>query len=136
MSSNEPTTPDQPMTKEDIAFFIRTLWSSLLKPTWARGDLIDLGMELFSKTPLSQVNPKKFERLLPFLSQASEDFGKQVRAKFMVEFESFVKNLEAAYNERIQTLETQIESLHAQVPSTEVPTTNSQALDPAEVQNG
>jgi hypothetical protein len=136
MSSNEPTTSDQPMTKEDIAFFIRTLWSSLLKPTWARGDLIDLGMELFAKTPLSQVDQKKFGRLLPFLSQASEDFGKQVRAKFMAEFETFVRNVESSYDERIKTLEAQIAALQTQVPSAETPVADPQALDPAEVQNG
>lgn len=136
MSSPEPTTPNEPMSKEDIAFFIRTLWSSLLKPSWSRSDLIDLGMEIFTKTPLGKVDQKKFGRLLPFLSQASEDFGQQVRGKFMTEFETFIKDLEASYDERIKTLEGKIAALQAQVPSTETPAAEPQASDPTEVSNG
>ena len=32
---SEPNT----MSKEDTAFFVKTLWEALLKPDWARGDL-------------------------------------------------------------------------------------------------
>jgi hypothetical protein len=82
---------DQTMSKEDIAYFIRTMWESLLKPTWERGDLIDLGTAVFTKTTLAKMDQKKLGKLLPSLSIVAEHFGKLVRAKYMTEFESFLQ---------------------------------------------
>src|SRR5271157_3837954 len=85
------TKPTPKMSKEDIAFYIRSIWESLLKPDWERSDLIDLGMAIFAKTPLSRLDPKKFSKLLPFLSAMAEELGKKTREHMMTEFETYVK---------------------------------------------
>jgi hypothetical protein len=90
---SDPKTDDQSpaMSKEDIAYFIRTMWESLLKPNWPRADLIDLGMAIFTKTPLSKMDQEKLGKLLPNLAIVAEHFGKQVAAKFSTEFDAFLQ---------------------------------------------
>ena len=78
------------MSKEDIAFVIKTLWNSLLKPDWERGDLIDLGMAVFTKVPLSKLDPRKFSKLLPFLSIVAEDLGNAIHNHLMKEVDAYV----------------------------------------------
>jgi hypothetical protein len=84
------------MSKEDIAYFIRAIWSALLIPNWERADLIDLGMAIFTKTTLAKMEQKKLGKLLPYLSTVAEHFGKQVRLKFSSEYDAFLKAVEAS----------------------------------------
>jgi len=152
MSNNE-TSPEPSMSREDIAFYTKALWAALLKPNGTRSDLIDLGMEVLTKTPLSKISPKKFERLLPFLSQAAEDFAQQARSRMISEFETFVLTLERAqsekieglekimeyerneYKERLASYETQLKTLE-QKNIAEQPTTEQPVTEPTEAPNG
>lgn len=79
------------MTKEDIAYFIRIIWESLLKPMWVKGDLIDLGMAVYAKTTLAKMDQKKLSKLLPNLSLVVEHFAMLLRAKYAAEFDAFLK---------------------------------------------
>jgi hypothetical protein len=82
------------LSKEDLAYYIRTIWTALLKPDWNRNDLIDLGMAVFTRTTLAKMDQTKLGKLLPNLSIFAEAFGQQVTAKFSALFETTLKNLE------------------------------------------
>jgi hypothetical protein len=73
------------MSREDIAFFIKHLWEALLAPSWSRDDLIDLGKAVFARTPLSKIEQKRFDRLLPHLTQMVKSLGVAVQAKLLEE---------------------------------------------------
>ena len=58
---------DTPERNATRAKNIRTLWEALHAPKWTRDDLIDLGKAIFAKTPLKNLDPDKFDKLLPHL---------------------------------------------------------------------
>lgn len=80
MSDAQPTTTST-MSKEDLAFFVNTIWSSLLVPSWLRDDLIELGKAVYAKTPLAKLDDKKFAQLLPFLKVVAESLGDKIYTK-------------------------------------------------------
>ena len=86
---SEPNT----MSKEDTAFFVKTLWEALLKPDWARGDLIDLGMAVFNKTPLNKIDDGKFAKLFPSLLKVAALLGEKLRERILKELEPQVEAL-------------------------------------------
>jgi hypothetical protein len=135
MSSPDTSAPDHPLRPEDRAFYTKALWASLLKPNGTRSDLIDLGMEVLAKTPLSKIDEKKFARLLPYLSQASEAFALQVRTKLMSEFEAFIQTQEDTYEARISALEAELKDLRT-LPPSEKKTSETPATPPFEISNG
>lgn len=83
------------MSKEDTAYFIKSLWTALLKPDWERSDLIDLGMAVFTKTPLSKLDPKKFGKLFPYLTAVAEELGALVNNHLMAKIGEIVKATQA-----------------------------------------
>jgi len=105
-STNEPS-----MSKEDIAYFIRTMWEALLKPDWIRGDLIDLGMAVFSKTTLSQLDQKKLNRLLPNLSIVAGEMGKHIQTRFSAEYEAILSAQEVAHQVALEDAKSAYEKL-------------------------
>lgn len=115
------------LNREEIAYFIRTMWDALLRPNWERGDLIDLGMAVFTKTTLAKMDQKKLGRLLPSLSMAAEYFGQQVTTKFSAKFDGILKAMEADRASKEQPLVT---ATSEQTPSTsediEAPVTQTQ----------
>ena len=67
------------LTREEQAFLIKILWESLQAPPWSRDDLIEFGKAIFGKTPLKDLDPKKFDRLFPFLKQITDSLGTKLK---------------------------------------------------------
>ena len=65
----------EPLSREEQAFLIKILWESLQAPPWSRDDLIEFGKAIFGKTPLKELDPKKFNQLFPFLKQITDNLG-------------------------------------------------------------
>jgi hypothetical protein len=63
------------LSREEQAFLIKILWESLQAPPWSRDDLIEFGKAIFGKTPLKDLDPKKFNQLFPFLKQITDNLG-------------------------------------------------------------
>ena len=63
------------LSREEQAFLIKILWESLQAPSWSRDDLIEFGKAIFGKTPLKDMDPKKFTQLFPFLKQITDNLG-------------------------------------------------------------
>jgi hypothetical protein len=63
------------LSREEQAFLIKILWEALLIPPWSRDDLIEFGKAIFGKTPLKDLDPKKFNQLFPFLKQITDHLG-------------------------------------------------------------
>ena len=63
------------LSREEQAFLIKILWESLQAPPWSRDDLIEFGKAIFGKTPLKDLDPKKFNQLFPFLKQITDSLG-------------------------------------------------------------
>jgi len=95
MSEAEKLKPGT-LSREEIAYYIRTMWDADLKPDWKTDDLIDLGMAVFTKTTLAKIDQKKLGKLLPCLSIAAETFGQQVATKFATKFAPILKMIPPA----------------------------------------
>lgn len=63
------------LSREEQAFLIKILWESLQAPSWSRDDLIEFGKAIFGKTPLKDLDPKRFTQLFPFLKQITDHLG-------------------------------------------------------------
>ena len=63
------------LSREEQAFLIKILWEALLAPPWSRDDLIEFGKAIFGKTPLKDLDPKRFTQLFPFLKQITAHLG-------------------------------------------------------------
>ena len=63
------------LSREEQAFLIKILWESLQAPPWSRDDLIEFGKAIFGKTPLKDLDPKKFNQLFPFLKLITDNLG-------------------------------------------------------------
>ena len=46
---------------------IRAVWEALLAPKWGKDDLIDLGKAIYARKSLKDIDPRKFDGLLPHL---------------------------------------------------------------------
>jgi hypothetical protein len=77
MSDSTPPT-EQPLSKEETALLIRSLWEALLEPPWLRNDLIDFGKLVFAKVPLKEIDPAVFAKLLPHLTTIARSLGKKI----------------------------------------------------------
>jgi len=64
--------PSSRFDREDTAYLIRSTWDSLLAPSWLRNDVVDLGKQVRAKTPLSKLDARLFERLLPHLTSIAK----------------------------------------------------------------
>jgi hypothetical protein len=82
--------PSFNLSKEDTAFFIRNLWEALITPTWTRDDIIELGKAVFAKVPLSKLDDKRFDQLLPYLTKMSENLALKIHARLMSEQEAML----------------------------------------------
>ena len=67
------------LNREEQAFLIKILWEALQVPPWSRDDLIEFGKAIFGKTPLKDLDPKKFDRLFPFLVQITNNLGVKLK---------------------------------------------------------
>jgi len=76
--SETPSSQETSNEKEDVAFLIRALWSSLLTPAWPKDDLIEFGKLIFSKIQLKEMDEALFARLLPKLSQVAKSLRHQI----------------------------------------------------------
>jgi hypothetical protein len=63
------------LSKEELAYLIKVVWEALQSPSWSRDDLIEFGKAIFGKTPLKDLEPKKFNQLFPFLKSIAEHLG-------------------------------------------------------------
>jgi hypothetical protein len=95
-SKNSNEEPSFILTKEDTAFFIRNLWESLITPTWTRDDIIELGKAVFAKIPLSKLDDKKFNQLLPYLSEMSGYLAHRIHARIISEQETMLTTVKPA----------------------------------------
>jgi len=86
------TSQDIPFTlsKEDTAFFIRNLWEAVLAPAWTKDDIIEFGKAVFAKVPLSKIDDKKFDLLLPYLTKMSETLAQRLHTRIVEEHEKLV----------------------------------------------
>jgi hypothetical protein len=73
------TDPSPPLTREEQSFLIKILWESLQSPSWSKDDLITFGLAIFGKTPLKDLDPKKFDKLFPFLVQITTQLGAKLK---------------------------------------------------------
>ena len=69
----------EPLSREEQAFLIKILWEALQAPPWSRDDLIEFGKAIFGKTPLKDLDPKKFTQLFPFLVQITNQLGTKLK---------------------------------------------------------
>ena len=92
------TSQDIPFTlsKEDTAFFIRNLWEAVLAPAWTKDDIIEFGKAVFAKVPLSKIDDKRFDLLLPYLTKMSETLAQKLHARIVEEHEKLVAAARAA----------------------------------------
>lgn len=107
MSDNKSTEPPT-MSKEDIAFFVRNIWESLLEPSWSRDDIIEFGKAVFAKTPLAKIPDDKFEKLLPYLSKIAESLGGRVQVKILEGQDEMIQILNS--NTQVKILKIQEEA--------------------------
>jgi hypothetical protein len=77
---SDPTKqPEVPaLSREESAFFIKTIWEALLAPAWTRDDLIELGKVIFTKIPLNHLPDQTFSKLLPYLQTMANTMGKKI----------------------------------------------------------
>ena len=68
-------TKHETLTKEELAYLIKEVWEALQSPSWSRDDMIEFGKAIFAKTPLKDLEPKRFNQLLPFLKIIAEHLG-------------------------------------------------------------
>jgi hypothetical protein len=73
------------LSREEQAFLIKILWESLQAPSWSRDDLIEFGKAIFGKTPLKDMDPKKFTQLFPFLKQITDNLGIKLKEAVLPE---------------------------------------------------
>lgn len=69
------------MSREDIAFYIRAMWTALLTPKWLRDDLINLGKAVFAKEALASMDDALFAKMIPHLTEMATVLGSQVAKK-------------------------------------------------------
>ena len=79
-----PTTPETsiPLTKEQVAWLIRTLWAALQAPGWTfknRKDLEKIGEALFTGKTLKDLDDALYERIFPHLVKIAEHLGEALR---------------------------------------------------------
>ena len=67
------------LSKEELAYLIKIVWDALQAPSWSRDDLIEFGKAIFGKTPLKELDPKKFNQLFPFLKSIAEHLGAKLK---------------------------------------------------------
>lgn len=72
-------TKHETLSKEEQAYLIKILWEALQAPSWSRDDLIEFGKAIFGKTPLKDLDPKKFNQLFPFLKVITEHLGAKLK---------------------------------------------------------
>lgn len=92
MTEPKPTCEDPSfrLSKEDTAFFIRNLWEALITPTWTRDDIIELGKAVFAKVPLSKLDDKRFNQLLPYLTKMSENLALKIHSHILDEQDAVI----------------------------------------------
>lgn len=71
---------DTPERNTARARNIRALWEALLAPNWNKDDLVDLGKAVYARTPLKELDPTKFDRLLPHLIAVTEKLEGKITA--------------------------------------------------------
>lgn len=81
MTDPKSSTDTSTLSREESAFFIKTLWEGLLAPAWTRDDLIELGKVIFAKIPLARLTDQQFTQLLPYLKVMAETVGKKTLEK-------------------------------------------------------
>ena len=79
--------PTQGFQRVDSAFFIRNLWEAVLAPAWTKDDIIEFGKAVFAKVPLSKIDDKRFDLLLPYLTKMSETLAQRLHARIVEEHE-------------------------------------------------
>lgn len=67
------------LNKEELAYLIKAVWEALQAPSWSKDDLIEFGKAIFGKTALKDLDPKKFNRLFPFLKTIAEHLGTRLK---------------------------------------------------------
>lgn len=77
MSNAAPTSADF-MTKEQKAFLLQAIWSSLQVPSWTKDDLIEFGKAIFVKKSLAKLDEKIFLKIFPFLTEITNALGIQL----------------------------------------------------------
>jgi hypothetical protein len=73
-----------PLSKEEIAFLIKALWSSLQAPGWtfkSRKDLENLGEAIFSGKTLRDVDDSLYDRIFPHLVVVATHLGDLLRSQ-------------------------------------------------------
>jgi hypothetical protein len=81
---NTPIPPPSPLSREEIAFLIKALWSSLQAPGWTLGnrkDLEKLGEAIFSGKSLRDIDDKLYDRIFPHLVAVASHLGQTLRSQ-------------------------------------------------------
>jgi len=82
--NQEPSPPAPPLTKEEIAFLIKALWTSLQAPGWTfknRKDLEKIGEAIFSGKSLKDLDDSLYERIFPHLVTVAKHLGDMLRGQ-------------------------------------------------------
>ncbi len=66
------------VSREDVAFYMKSIWDALSTPTWTRDGLIELGKAIYAKTPLGKLTDRQFEQLFPQLSAMAQHLAASV----------------------------------------------------------
>lgn len=66
------------LTREESAFFIKTVWEGLISPTWSKDHIIEFGKAVFAQTKLSQLTDQQMTLLLPYLKQIANTIGTKI----------------------------------------------------------
>ena len=76
--------PLPPLSKEEIAFLIKGLWTALQAPGWTfknRKDLEKLGEAIFSGKSLKEVDDDLYDRIFPHLVLVATSLGNTLRSQ-------------------------------------------------------
>lgn len=66
---------DELMTKQEKAFLLKAIWTSLQAPDWDKDDLVDFGKAIFTKTQLKDLNEAAFGKFLKYMTQITDKLG-------------------------------------------------------------
>jgi hypothetical protein len=73
--------PNQEISREDLAFYMKSIWDALLAPSSSRDDLIELGKAIYAKTPLGKLSDQQFEQLFPLLSTMAQHLARSIKQR-------------------------------------------------------
>jgi uncharacterized protein (DUF2126 family) len=72
MADEKETSPAHEISKDEMKFLVKTIWTMLGAPAWTKDSLITLGKVIFAKKTLKEMDDKAFAEIWPHLKVMAE----------------------------------------------------------------